>query len=61
MQKFNVRSNCISPFAWSRMFGATPAETEDQNERVERMRRMETAKIAPLAVYLASDISKDVT
>jgi len=43
------------------MFGATPAETEDQNERVERMRRMETAKIAPLAVYLASDISKDVT
>jgi hypothetical protein len=43
------------------MFGATPAETEDQNERVERMRRMETAKIAPLVVYLASNISKNVT
>jgi len=61
MQKFNVRSNCISPFAWSRMIGAIPTETEDQKARVERMRRMETSKIAPLAVYLASDESKVVT
>ncbi len=24
MQKFNVRSNCIAPFAWSRMIGSVP-------------------------------------
>ena len=27
MAKYNVRSNCISPFAWSRMIGTIPAET----------------------------------
>jgi NAD(P)-dependent dehydrogenase (short-subunit alcohol dehydrogenase family) len=55
MAKFNVRSNCIAPFAWSRMISSIPTETEDQKARVERMKRMETAKIAPMAVYLLSD------
>jgi NAD(P)-dependent dehydrogenase (short-subunit alcohol dehydrogenase family) len=59
MAKYHVRSNCISPFAWSRMVGSIPTETEDQKARVEKMKTMETAKIAPLAVYLASD--PDVT
>jgi NAD(P)-dependent dehydrogenase (short-subunit alcohol dehydrogenase family) len=57
MAKFKVRSNCIAPFAWSRMIGSIPAETEDQKARVEKMKAMETAKIAPLAVYLLSDRS----
>ena len=61
MAKFKVRSNCISPFAFSRMIGAIPTETEDQKARVERLKRMETSKIAPLAVYLASDASADVS
>ena len=61
MAKFKVRSNCISPFAWSRMIGAIPTETEEQKARVERLKKMETAKIAPLAVYLASDAAADVT
>jgi NAD(P)-dependent dehydrogenase (short-subunit alcohol dehydrogenase family) len=59
MAKYNVRSNCISPFAWSRMIGSIPTETEEQKARVEKLKSMETAKIAPLAVYLASD--NDVT
>jgi NAD(P)-dependent dehydrogenase (short-subunit alcohol dehydrogenase family) len=60
MAKFNVRSNCIAPFAWSRMISSIPTETEDQKARVERMKRMETSKIAPMAVYLLSDqASKD--
>jgi len=59
MAKYNVRSNCISPFAWSRMIGSIPAESEDQKARVEKLKSMETAKIAPLAVYLVSDT--DVT
>lgn len=61
MSKFHVRSNCISPFAWSRMVGSIPTETDEQKARVKRMQRMETAKIAPLAVYLASDASVDVS
>jgi len=61
MARYQVRSNCISPFAWSRMIGSIPTETEDQKERVEKLKAMETAKIAPLAVYLASDEAKAVT
>jgi len=61
MAKYNVRSNCISPFAWSRMIGSIPAETDDQKARVEKLKSMETAKIAPLAVFLVSDEAKDVT
>ena len=59
MAKYKVRSNCISPFAWSRMIGSIPAETDEQRARVEKLKAMETGKIAPLAVYLASD--NDVT
>jgi len=61
MAKYHVRSNCISPFAWSRMIGSIPTETEDQKARVEKLKTMETAKIAPLAVFLASEEGKDVT
>jgi NAD(P)-dependent dehydrogenase (short-subunit alcohol dehydrogenase family) len=61
MAKYHVRSNCISPFAWSRMVGSIPTETPDQQARVEKLKSMETAKIAPLAVFLACDAAKDVT
>jgi NAD(P)-dependent dehydrogenase (short-subunit alcohol dehydrogenase family) len=61
MAKYQVTSNCISPFAWSRMIGTIPADTPDQQARLEKIKRMETAKIAPLAVYLASDASQDVS
>src|SRR5712664_4283076 len=29
MAKYGVRSNCIAPFAWSRMIGSIPTETDD--------------------------------
>jgi len=61
MAKYHVRSNCIAPFAWSRMIGSIPTETEDQKARVEKLKFMETSKIAPLAVFLASDRAQDVT
>ncbi|TAJ20414.1 MAG: SDR family oxidoreductase [Rugosibacter sp.] len=61
MRRYNVRSNCISPFAWSRMIGSIPTETPAQQARVKRLQTMETAKIAPVVVYLASDAAKDVT
>jgi NAD(P)-dependent dehydrogenase (short-subunit alcohol dehydrogenase family) len=55
MQRFGVRSNCIAPFAWSRMIASIPTDTPEQQARVEKMKRMTTAKIAPLAVTLISD------
>jgi NAD(P)-dependent dehydrogenase (short-subunit alcohol dehydrogenase family) len=59
MARFNVRSNCIAPFAWSRMIGSIPTETEAEKKRVERMKQMTPAKIAPLAVALLSDAAAD--
>jgi NAD(P)-dependent dehydrogenase (short-subunit alcohol dehydrogenase family) len=61
MARYNVRSNCISPFAWSRLIGTIPTESPEEKARVERIKTMTTEKIAPLAVYLASDLSKEVT
>jgi hypothetical protein len=55
MERFKVRSNCIAPFAWTRMIDSIPAETEAEKTRVARMREMTPEKIAPLVVYLASD------
>lgn len=61
MARYKVRSNCIAPFAWSRMIGSIPTETDEQKARVEKLKRMETSRIAPLAVYLASDAAADVS
>src|SRR5262245_41908998 len=61
MARYSVRSNCIAPFAWSRMTDSIPTETEDQKARVEKMKVMETSKIAPQAVFLASDKAREVT
>jgi NAD(P)-dependent dehydrogenase (short-subunit alcohol dehydrogenase family) len=61
MARYNVRSNCIAPFAWSRMIGSIPTETDDQKARVEKLKTMETAKIAPLAVFLLSDEAREVS
>ena len=61
MAAFNVRSNCISPFAWTRMIGTIPADTDAQKARLERSKRMTPAKIAPMAVFLLSDAAKDIS
>lgn len=60
MARFNVRSNCIAPFAWSRMTSSIPVNTPEEAARVEKVKQMTPAKIAPLAVYLASDAAKKV-
>ncbi|MGE5793631.1 MAG: 3-hydroxyacyl-CoA dehydrogenase, partial [Bacteroidota bacterium] len=51
----------ISPFAWSRMIASIPAETPEAKARVAKLQRMAAGKIAPMAVFLASDAAKDVT
>ncbi len=61
MQRFNVRSNCVSPFAWSRLIGTIPTESEAEQARVARMQQMGPEKIAPLVAYLLGDAAHDVT
>jgi NAD(P)-dependent dehydrogenase (short-subunit alcohol dehydrogenase family) len=61
MAKFNVRSNCIAPWAWTAMTAGIPADTPEQKLRVEKLKKMESAKIAPLAVYLASEQAAKVS
>ena len=61
MRRYNVRSNCIAPFAWSRMTSSIPAETPEQKARVEKIMRMGPEKNAPMAVFLCSDKAKDVS
>lgn len=61
MSRYHVRSNCIAPFAWSRMTSSIPAETDAEKARVEKLKKMEANKVAPLAVYLASDAAREVT
>ena len=60
MGRFGVRSNCIAPFAWSRMTSSIPAETPEQKARVAKLQAMGPEKNAPLAVFLASDAARDV-
>src|SRR5215467_2626381 len=61
MQRFKVRSNCIAPFAWTRMIDSIPTETPEEKLRVERMQQMTPEKIAPLTVYLASDRAEGIS
>ncbi|MGD9765582.1 MAG: SDR family NAD(P)-dependent oxidoreductase [Candidatus Binatia bacterium] len=61
MQRFNVRSNCIAPFAWGRMTGNIPATTADQIARVEKLKQMTPDKNAALAVFLGSDAAAHVS
>lgn len=61
MSRYNVRSNCISPFAWSRLIGTLPSDTEEQQARLEKVKQMTPEKIAPLATALFSDAASDVS
>src|SRR5215471_4944256 len=61
MARFKVRSNCVAPFAWTRMIDSIPAQTEEEKRRVERFQQMTPEKIAPLVVYLASDRAEGIS
>ena len=60
MARFNVRSNCIAPFAFTRMIESIPTQSEQDKKRIEAFQRMTPEKIAPLAIYLGSDAAADI-
>jgi len=61
MARYNVTANCISPFAWTRMIGTIPVETEAQKARVEKIKKMGPEHIAPVAAFLATEEAKDIS
>ncbi|HSQ02744.1 MAG TPA: SDR family NAD(P)-dependent oxidoreductase [Burkholderiales bacterium] len=60
MQRFNVRSNCIAPVAWTRMTASIPPKDPAAKKRIEQRMQVTPEYNAPLAVFLASDAAKDV-
>ncbi len=61
MQRFNVRSNAVAPFAWTRMVSSIPTDTPEQQKRVEGLKKLVPEKIAPFVVALGSDAGAHVT
>lgn len=61
MARAGVRSNCIAPFAWTRLVGTIPEETPEQKRRVEGLRRLVPERVAPFTAALLSDAAHDVT
>lgn len=61
LKRWNIRSNCIAPFAWSRMTSSIKVDSPEQEARVNRMKDMHPKKIVPLVVHLASDAGAGTT
>jgi NAD(P)-dependent dehydrogenase (short-subunit alcohol dehydrogenase family) len=61
LSRYKVRSNCIAPFAYTRMTASIPANNDENRKRLAVLQQMTAAKIAPFAVALMSDDAADVT
>lgn len=61
LEKFKVRSNCIAPFAFTRMVGSIPTDTAEGKARMEINMRLEADKIAPFTLALLADGASHVS
>lgn len=61
MERFHVRSNCIAPFAFTRMVNTIPTDTPEGAERMKVNMRLEADKIAPFTLALLTDGAKNVS
>jgi len=61
LQRYNVTSNCIAPFAWTRLIATIPTDDPEQAKKVEKIKKMTPADVAPLAVFLATDQAQKIT
>ncbi len=60
MARFNVRSNCVAPVAWTRMTESIPPKDPAAAKRTERYKQITAEHNAPLVVFLASDAAVSV-
>ncbi|MDB5859752.1 MAG: dehydrogenase, short-chain alcohol dehydrogenase like [Ramlibacter sp.] len=58
MARYNVRSNCIAPYAITRMMTSIPRP--DKDEWLAKRAAMKAERIAPLAVFLSGDAATEV-
>ncbi len=61
MSRFNVRSNAVAPWAWTRMIDSLPSATDAEKKRVEGLKKLVPEKIAPFVAALAGDGAKHVS
>ena len=59
MQRYNIRSNCIGPHAWSRMIETVPGLSEEQVQA--RAAKTQPAHIAKLIAFLGTDAAAKVS
>jgi NAD(P)-dependent dehydrogenase (short-subunit alcohol dehydrogenase family) len=59
MQRYNIRSNCIGPHAWSRMIETVPGLSEEQVKA--RAAKTQPAHIAKLIAFLGTDAAAKVS
>ncbi len=56
-----VRSNCVAPFAWTRMIESIPIKSDEQARAFEAFRTGATAEhVAPVVSYLCSDAASGI-
>lgn len=55
-----IRSNCVSPIAFSRMMTAATGREPTDPANARQLEKEGVAAIAPLVVYLASDQARDI-
>ncbi|MCC6474421.1 MAG: SDR family oxidoreductase [Burkholderiales bacterium] len=60
MARYNVRSNCVSPTAMSRLTGTIPTSSRGGAERLRQLEKAAPAKIAALVAFLLSDLAREV-
>ena len=61
LARYNVTSNCIAPFAWTRLIATIPTDDPEQAKKVEKIKKMRPEDVAPLAVFLASEAAQNIT
>ena len=61
MARFGVRSNCVAPWAYTRLTAGIKTDTEGNRKRVKALMTMTPDKVAPFIVALLSDGAKDIT
>jgi len=61
LARYKVTSNCIAPFAWTRLIATIPTDDPEQAAKVEKIKKMTPADVSPLAVFLASDKAQNIT
>ena len=61
-QPYQITSNCIAPFAWTRIPASLPTMNDEAKQIVDRLfKDMTPEDISPLIVFLASEEAKEIT